>query len=38
MWVGFFTYAVRISPHIVISLLIQDTLTEIVNKWRKGKH
>lgn len=38
LWVGFFTYAIRVSPHIVISLLVQDSLTEVVKKWRKGAH
>ena len=36
LWVGFPTFYVRIAPHVMISLIAQDFLTDAWNK-RKGK-
>jgi len=36
LWVGFPTFYVRIAPHVMISLVVQDLLTDAWNK-RKGK-
>lgn len=36
LWVGFPTFYVRIAPHVMISLIVQDFLTDSWNK-RKGK-
>ena len=38
LWVGLFTYSIRVCPHIVISLIVQDSLTEVVKKWRQTAH
>lgn len=36
LWVGFPTFYVRIAPHVMISLVVQDILTDMWNK-RKAK-
>ena len=38
LWVGFPTFYVRISPHVCITLITQDLLTDMVKKWRAAKH
>ena len=38
LWVGYLTFYVRIAPHVIITLLSQDFLTEYIKKWRKGAH
>ena len=34
LWVGFPTFYVRIAPHVCITLLMQDFLTDTVKRWR----
>lgn len=38
LWVGFPTFYVRIAPHVCITLITQDFLTDFVKKWRQGKN
>lgn len=38
LWVGYLTFYVRIAPHVAITLILQDFLTEQVKKWRQGAH
>jgi solute carrier family 25 (mitochondrial oxoglutarate transporter), member 11 len=38
LWVGYLTFYVRIAPHVAITLILQDFLTEHVKIWRKGAH
>jgi len=38
LWVGYLTFYIRIAPHVAITLLAQDFLTEHVKQWRKGAH
>lgn len=38
LWVGYLTFYIRIAPHIAITLILQDFITETVKKWRKGAH
>lgn len=35
LWVGFPTFALRIAPHVVITLVCQDLLTDAANKYKK---
>lgn len=35
LWVGFPTFAFRIAPHVCITLLAQDFLTDYVNNLRR---
>lgn len=37
LWVGYLTFYIRIAPHIAITLLTQDFLTEKMKEWRKGQ-
>ena len=34
LWVGFPTFYVRIAPHVCITLITQDFLTDTVKRWR----
>jgi len=35
LWVGFPTYYFRIAPHVMITLIAQDNLTQWVNAKKK---
>ena len=37
LWVGYATFYVRIAPHVAITLILQDFLTEHVKQWRANK-
>lgn len=37
LWVGYLTFYVRIAPHVCITLVLQDFLTETVKKMRAKK-
>ena len=34
LWVGFPTFYVRIAPHVCITLILQDFLTDFVKRMR----
>ena len=34
MWVGFKTFYVRNAPHVLITLVTQDFLTDAINNWK----
>ena len=38
LWVGFPTFYFRIAPHVCITLITQDFLTDLVNRARGKKH
>ena len=38
MWVGFPTFYVRIAPHVCITLITQDFLTDFVKRMRGKAH
>jgi len=38
LWVGFPTFYVRIAPHVCITLVTQDFLTDAVDTIRGKKH
>lgn len=38
LWVGFPTFYFRIAPHVCITLITQDYLTDLVNKMRGKSH
>lgn len=38
LWVGFPTFYFRIAPHVCITLITQDFLTDLVNRMRNKKH
>ena len=38
LWVGFPTFYFRIAPHVCITLITQDLLTDWVKKLRNPKH
>jgi hypothetical protein len=38
LWVGLPTFYVRVAPHAMITLLVQDYLTDIITKARAAKH
>jgi solute carrier family 25 oxoglutarate transporter 11 len=38
LWVGFPTFYVRIAPHVCITLVTQDFLTDEIKKIRGRKH
>mgnify|MGYP000262377529 FL=1 len=37
LWVGYLTFYIRIAPHVAITLMTQDYLTEHVKAWRAKK-
>lgn len=38
LWVGFPTFYFRIAPHVAITLITQDKLTDVAKKLRAKKH
>jgi len=38
LWVGFPTFYFRIAPHVCITLITQDFLTDTVDRMRGKKH
>lgn len=38
LWVGFPTFYVRIAPHVCITLITQDFLTDFVKRMRGKAH
>ncbi len=38
LWVGFPTFYFRIAPHVCITLITQDLLTDFVKKFRANKN
>lgn len=38
LWVGFPTFYFRIAPHVCITLVTQDFLTDLVKRLRSPKH
>jgi solute carrier family 25 oxoglutarate transporter 11 len=38
LWVGFPTFYFRIAPHVCITLVTQDFLTDLVKGFRGKKH
>lgn len=38
LWVGFPTFYFRIAPHVCITLITQDYLTDLVKKMRGKSH
>ena len=38
LWVGFPTFYVRIAPHVCITLITQDFLTDFVKRMRNKQH
>jgi solute carrier family 25 oxoglutarate transporter 11 len=38
LWVGFPTFYFRIAPHVCITLITQDYLTDLANQMRGKKH
>lgn len=38
LWVGFPTFYFRIAPHVCITLVIQDFLTDMAKRMRGQKH
>lgn len=38
LWVGFPTFYFRIAPHVCITLVTQDFLTDTINQMRGKKH
>ena len=38
LWVGFPTFYFRIAPHVCITLVTQDFLTDLAKQYRSKKH